>query len=446
MIYTLGAIAAAIGASASLPGQTVSGWSIDSRTLTPGDLFFALRGPHHDGHDYVQQVLARGAAGAVVETPGDDPRLLVVPDSLKALQSAAAWVRSDWNGTVVGVTGSAGKTTTKDVIADFLATEYAVGRTTGNYNNHIGMPLSLLRALTPEAKFAVLELGMNHAGEIRDLARLARPQVGVVTNVGYAHIENFDSIDGIAAAKRELIEMLPAEGLAVLNADDPYVARFRDAFAGRSVTFGLSEAADVRASDVQFCPDGARFRVDGSLFESAMPGRPGVLNILAGIAVAREFGVSLERLREGASTLHAGKMRGEQSVRDGVTIYNDCYNSNPDAAKAMLDVLRDVPAARRIAVLGEMLELGRWAEPLHREIGTYAATSGISVLVGIRGAARHMVEAAMEAGLDKRAAYFFDDPAQAGLLVRTLARPGDAILWKGSRGTRVERALESYLS
>jgi len=326
-----------------------------------------------------------------------------------------------------------------------LAVGMKTAKNEGNLNNHVGLPLSLLR-IDQAAKAAVLELGMNHAGEIRDLAAIARPDVGVVTNVGYAHIENFASIDGIAAAKRELVESLGAKGTAVLNADDSRVAEFAASHPGRSILYGQTEQAEIRAEDVSYAAEGVRFRVGSTRFESALTGRHSVSNILAGIATAGVYGISPERLTGAVHALTPGKMRGERLLHQGVTIFNDCYNSNPDAVRAMLEVLRDTPARRRIAVLGEMLELGHWAEPLHRNVGDYAAVCGIDVLVGIRGAACHMVDAAKRAGLTSGAALFFDDPVAAGTALRTLASPGDAILFKGSRGVHVERALEQYMS
>jgi UDP-N-acetylmuramoyl-tripeptide--D-alanyl-D-alanine ligase len=438
-------VAVAMGtAAASVPGRKISGWSIDSRTIAPGDLFFALRGPQNDGHDYVDAALEKGAAGAVVDHDLGQPSLLVVDDTLAALQRLAAWARCRWGGRVVGVTGSAGKTTTKDAIAHLLAVEKKVGKTIGNLNNHFGLPLSILR-LPDESDVAVLEMGMNHAGEIRALARLARPDVGVVTNVGYAHVEAFGSIEGIALAKRELVEELPVDGVAVLNADDRLVAGFRAAQRGRVVTFGLAENADVRAEDIEFGVDTVRFRHRGVGFESPLVGRHGLSNALAGLAVAETFGIAPERLRDAVRSLSPGKMRGERLERNGVIIWNDSYNSNPEAARAMLDVLRETPARRRIAVLGEMLELGQSTEPLHREVGKYLAEQGIDVLLGVRGAARFMVEEAVRAGLSDSAAYFFEDPALAGDFLRGMLRQGDAILFKGSRGVKVERALERIL-
>jgi UDP-N-acetylmuramoyl-tripeptide--D-alanyl-D-alanine ligase len=438
MTLDLQDVARAMAAPARVECPEVHGWSVDTRTLEAGDVYFALRGPQHDGHDFVARAFALGASAAVVERASGDPRELVVSDSLGALQELAAWARSAWGGLVVAVTGSAGKTTTKDAIADLLETEMAVGRTVGNLNNHVGVPLSILR-LPDGARAAVLELGMNHGGEIRNLAGVARPDLGVVTNVGFAHVEYFESIEGVAAAKRELIEALPRDGVAVLNADDPRVAAFRDVHPGRTITFGFSEAAEVRAEEVEMTATGSRFRALGVDFETGLTGRHGISNLLAAIAVAGEFGIAPERLRDAVRKFTPGHMRGERLEHGGVVVWNDCYNANPEATKSMIDVLERTPASRRIAVLGEMLELGRAAEELHRQVGSYAAGRGIDVVIGVRGVARALAEAAGGVGM------FFEDPAEAGEFARRWARPGDAILFKGSRGVKMERALERFL-
>ena len=419
----------------------VTGWSIDSRTTAPNDLFFAIRGERFDGHAFVKDALRRGAIAAVVSQPVATPGpLLEVQDTLAALQAIASFAREKWGGQIVGVTGSAGKTTTKDIIASLLASRFRTGRNEGNLNNHIGLPLSLLR-LPATAEIGVFEMGMNHAGEIRSLAQIAKPQIGVVTNVGYAHVDAFESIEGVAAAKRELIEALPEKGAAVLNADDPRVLAFRDTHKGPSITFGTSEHADVRAVDVAMCPQGAAFTVDRTRFRTITTGRHAVSNILAALAVARLFGIDFHDLTGPVAHITPGKMRGERYDWLGVTILDDCYNSNPEAARSMIDVLRAEPAQRRIAVLGEMLELGRMSDDLHGDLGEYVAHSGIDVLIGVRGASRYMVEAARTAGLPANAALFFKDPELAGDFLRTFVRPGDAVLFKGSRGTHVERAL-----
>jgi len=445
--FTVREISAVIGVRAEKDAQ-ITGWSVDSRTVAGGDLFFALRGPNHDGNAYVADALRKGAVAAIADRPAEGPvpgAVLVVPDALGALQDISSWARSEWGGDVVGVTGSAGKTSTKDVIAAMLNVNMPVGKTIGNLNNHVGVPLSILR-LPRQARVAVLEMGMNHAGEIKRLCEIARPRIGVVTNVGHAHVEYFDSIEGVAAAKRELIEGLPPEGVAVLNADDARVARFGEAHRGRTLTFGFSDGADLRAEEMKHTTEGVRFRVNGVQFETGLQGRHSVLNILAGLAVASIYGIAPEQLTEVVKQLSAGTMRGERMLHNGILILNDCYNSNPDASQAMLDVLRDTPGERRIAVLGEMLELGRQTESLHREVGRYAAVSGVDLVMGVSGAARYLVEEARNAGQSLDAALFFGDAAEAGDHLRKVARPGDVILFKGSRGTHVERALERLLA
>lgn len=477
MTFDLQDVARAIGAGgrdAAAPAVKVSGWSVDTRTQNPGDVYFALRGPNHDGHRFVAAALEKGAAAVVMEidsflgameerarpesgsgrpTPPTDGNgcadvpvpILAVPDTLRALQDAGAWARRQWGGMVVGVTGSAGKTTTKDAIAHLLSVEMAVGRTIANFNNNVGLPLSILR-LPDGCRAAVLEMGMNHAGEIQELAAIARPDVGVVTNVGYAHVEFFeDGIEGVAAAKREMIEALPPTGVAVLNADDARVRAFREKHPGRSLTFGLSECADVRAEILAEGPAGTRFRALGTEFETPMAGRHAVMNVLAAIAVAHVFEIAPERLCDAVRSFSVGSGRGERIERHGMVIWDDCYNSNPEAARSMIDVLHETPAVRRMAVLGEMLELGRASEELHRQVGRYAAEHGVDILIGVRGDAKAMVDAANGAGMAPSAALFVEEAAAAGEMARQLARPGDAVLFKGSRGVKMERALEKFL-
>jgi len=445
MQLTLAQVQAATGAQllAGAAGQTqISGWSIDSRTVAAGDLFFAIKGERLDGHAFVDAVLKQGAAAAVVSQADRhaEGSILLVKDTLEALQSLAHWARRQWSRPIVAVTGSAGKTGTKDIIAALLSLRFRVGKTSGNFNNHIGLPLSILR-LPEDSQVAVLEMGMNHAGEIRQLVSIAEPQHGVVTNVGYAHVENFTSIEGVGAAKRELIEGLPAEGVAVLNADDPRVAEFATSHAGRSLTYGFSPSAEIRALDAEIAADHAAFSVQGVRFHSSLSGRHNVSNILAGVAVAGLFDIGPEELVEAVAGLAPGKMRGERNVWRGAIVLNDSYNSNPEAARSMLDVLRTEPAERRIAVLGEMRELGHMSEQLHRELGEYAVHAGIDVVVGIHGAARLLVESALLAGVKADAAYFFDEPEPAGDFLKAFLKTGDAILFKGSRGTHVETAL-----
>lgn len=439
-------IARILALSVPAADAAITGYAIDSREVKPGDLFIAFAGEQVDGHNYVAKAFEMGATAALVEheVPARGPQL-VVPDTLAALQTLATAARRNWGHTVIAITGSAGKTSTKENVAALMAAALPTSKTVGNFNNHIGLPLSVLR-IADDARAAVLEMGMNHSGEIARLCEIAAPEIGLVTNVGYAHVENFDGIEGIAAAKRELIEALPSGGVAVLNADDARVAAFASVTKARVETFGLSEGARTRATNITFNAEGASFEIESQPFHSKIPGRIGVLNISAGVAVARLWGVPLRQLSEAAHSIELPKMRTDKFTHEGMTIWNDCYNSNPDAAKAMLDLLRDTAPGRRIAVLGEMRELGHWAEPLHAELGSYAVESGVSVLLGIRGAARYTIESAMKAGLSARAACFFENPEAAGDALKDIAAAGDTILFKGSRGTRVELALERFLS
>jgi UDP-N-acetylmuramoyl-tripeptide--D-alanyl-D-alanine ligase len=275
---------------------------------------------------------------------------------------------------------------------------------------------------------------------------LAEPQYGVVTNVGFAHVESFRSIDEVAAAKRELIEALPADGVAILNADDARVRTFGDVHPGRTFTYGFRAGADLQATDVEITSTGAAFTAGRVRFHTSLSGRHGVSNVLAGLAVARLFGIALIDLVDAVARLKLGHMRGERHHWRGMTVLNDAYNSNPEAARNMIDVLcgqhPGKMAGRRIAVLGEMRELGHMSRMLHGELGRYAVRAGVNILIGVAGDARYMVDAAVDSGFAREAAFFFDDAEAAGAFLREFTAPGDVLLFKGSRGTHVERALD----
>ncbi len=379
------------------PRAVASGYSIDSRTLQPGELFFAVRGERLDGHDFVEAALAKGAVAAVVAREQlrrypDQSRLLVVDDPLAALQQLAASVRRLWAKPVVGVTGSAGKTTTKEIISHVLGTKYNVLKSLGNLNNHFGMPLQLLK-LEPEHEIAVIEMGMSHAGEITALARLAQPDCGVVTLVAPVHLENFDSIADIARAKKELIDVLPPNGIAVLNADDPYVSQFGRNFPGKSVSFGLHNPADVTARDIETLrPVGSSFDIlsEGKTARATLPllGEHSIYNALAAVAVALQYGVSLDHAAASLASLTAGDKRGQMLEYEGVTVINDCYNSNPKALDSMVRSLAQMPAQRRIVVAGEMLELGPSGEAMHRDCGQLMGNYAVDFVLGVRGLAK----------------------------------------------------------
>ena len=426
------------------------GYSIDSRSVLPGELFFAVKGERLDGHDFVAQALERGAVAVVVRSdqrpryPSELP-LLAVGDTLVALQTLAACVRRLWGKPVIGITGSAGKTTTKETVAQLLSSRYRVLKSEGNFNNHFGLPLMVLK-LEPEHEIAVIEMGMSHAGEIAALARIAQPNIGVVTGVAPVHLESFASIADIARAKYELIASLPSNGTAVLNADDEYVSQFGRDFRGRVITFGLKPAADVSAANIE--PRGAQ----GSVFdlvafgvtqaiELPLVGTHNICNALAAAAVALESGVPPSEVAKALATLQPASKRGQILDVRGVTVINDCYNSNPKALNAMVDALATVPARRRIVVAGEMLELGPQSEQLHRECGRHLAEKKMDRLVGVRGMAAAMVDEATKAGVS---AEFVTTPEEAGAWLAREAQSGDAVLLKASRGVKLERALEAW--
>ena len=432
------------------PGTVAQGYSIDSRTVQLGDLFFAVKGERLDGHDYVDQALKQGAIAAVVSKDQlpryfEMPGLLAVDDTLVALQTLATAVRKLWGKTGIAITGSMGKTTTKEAMAHLLSVRHRVHRSKGNFNNHFGLPLGLL-TLEPEFDLAVIEMGMSHAGEIAALARIAQPNEGVVTNVAPVHLENFDSIAGIARAKYELIAALPHGGTAILNADDEYVSQFGRDFKGKIVMFGLKSSADVRAENVGILgPDGARFDLvcQGvrQPVQSPLLGKHNVSNVLAAAAVALEHGITPSEIAAALPSLEPADKRGQVVQLGNISVLYDCYNSSPKALMAAVDTLVAMPARRRIVVAGEMLELGSTGEALHRECGRYIAAKKLDFLLGVRGLAKTMVEAALEAGMR---AEFVATPEEAGDWLAHEARDGDVVLLKASRGVRLEKTLQVW--
>jgi UDP-N-acetylmuramoyl-tripeptide--D-alanyl-D-alanine ligase len=429
------------------------GYGIDSRTIGGGELYFAVRGERLDGHDYVQAALANGAVAAVVSNrwvvPAevDERRLLQVSDCddcvLRALQQLAHAVRMEWDGRVIGVTGSAGKTTTKEAVAGVLGRKFKVLKSAGNLNNAFGLPLQLLK-LEHEHEVAVIEMGMNHAGEIAALAEIARPDWAVVSNVGPVHLEFFpEGVSGIAQAKYELIEALPADGIAILNFDDAYVAAFGRGLGERAVFYGFGEGSQVRAVNVaEVGAEGVVFTVEvkgqRASVQLKLLGRHNVSNALAAIAVGLQSGMELGECAAAVGDLRAGDKRGEILEWRGATLINDCYNSNPTALNAMVDALMAASAERHIVVVGEMLELGADSVALHAACGSRMKERGVDFVLGVRGAAEATVEAARDAGTE---ALFVSSPEEAGEWLVANVRVHDVVLLKASRGVQLEKAL-----
>jgi UDP-N-acetylmuramoyl-tripeptide--D-alanyl-D-alanine ligase len=435
------------------------GYSIDSRTIQPGELFFAVKGDRLDGHDFVDQALSRGAIAAVVGKDqlaryANSTRLLVVDDTLVALQTLATAVRKIWGKTAIGITGSMGKTTTKEAVAHLLSVKYRVHRTRGNFNNHFGLPLGLL-TLEPEYDLAVVEMGMSHSGEITALAKIAQPNQGLVTNVAPVHLEFFDSIAGIARAKYELVESLPSNGTAFLNADDEYVSQFGRDFKGEVVLFGVNPVADVRAENIEAIgTEGTRFDLicggvcGGTTFgggrervQTPLLGPHNVYNVLAAAAVALEHGITPSEIADSLPNLAAADKRGQVVQVGNIAVLYDCYNSSPRALMAAIDTLSAMPAKRRIVVAGEMLELGATAGQLHRDCGRYASEKKVDFLLGVRGLAKSMVDAAHEAGVKSD---FVATSEEAGDWLARNTRDGDVVLLKASRGVKLEKALQAW--
>jgi UDP-N-acetylmuramoyl-tripeptide--D-alanyl-D-alanine ligase len=436
------------------PARTFDGVSIDTRTLAAGALYVAIRGERFDGALFADAAIAAGAAGVMLPRSHGALRpggavVIEVDDTIAALQALARAVRRESGATVVAITGSAGKTTTKEITAEFLAARYRVMRNRGNFNNHIGLPLSLIE-LSARPEMAVVELGMNHAGEIRTLVGVAEPDVRVWTNVGEAHLGHFVSLDAIADAKAEILEGATESTLLVANADDPRIGARTTGFAGRVVTFGLDTAADVRATQVEDRGiDGTRARLTtvGGAVELTTPliGRSNLANVLAATAVATELGVPLETIAARAARLRPAAHRGEVvRLSDGVTVIDDSYNANPTATRGALEVLGGTPsAARRVAVLGEMLELGEGAKALHEEVGRAAAAAHVDLLLTVGGSpAAALADAAIAAGVPRDRVKHFATSDAAADAAASLVKAGDLVLVKGSRGVRTDRVVE----
>jgi UDP-N-acetylmuramoyl-tripeptide--D-alanyl-D-alanine ligase len=424
--------------------------STDSRMIKHGELFVALCGENFDGHNFVENVATAGAAGAIVNLNwkgklSQDFVLIRAADTLQAYQQLAANYRKSLSLSVVAITGSNGKTSTKDFAAAVLARRFQVTKTQGNFNNHVGLPRTILEA-TSRDEVAVWEIGMNHPGEVAALAKVAAPDVGIITNIGVAHIEFMGSRERIAEEKGALAQAISAEGTVILNADDPFTRGIADRTRGKVILAGIS-AGTIRASEINQSGSATDFTIlEGAhrcRAQLPVPGLHMVQNALLAVAAGRVFGLSLEECAAGLVAAPLTKARLQVKEIRGVQFLDDSYNANPDSMKAALRTLVELDAERqRIAVLGEMRELGDESERGHREVGEIAAALKIDHLIVIGNAAATIAEAAKRAGLENSS--IVASTAEAAELLAELAAPGDLVLIKGSRLARTEQVIETF--
>jgi UDP-N-acetylmuramoyl-tripeptide--D-alanyl-D-alanine ligase len=451
------------GDEAACGKQRVRRMSLDTRSLRPGDLFVAIRGDRFDGHDFVRTALIQGAVGAIVLDSYDisrgtgkslpkrmRPVIVGVPDPLYAYQQLAAYFRGRFNVPVVAVTGSNGKTTTKEMVASVMAHRWKILKTEGNLNNRLGVPQTLFR-LNAQHQGAVIEMGVDNIGQTTRLCEIAKPAIGIITNIGPDHLEFFGSMDVSARAKGELLDLLPGNGTAVLNADDSYYDYLTARARCRVVSFGLSAKADVRAVNVTSDErNGTMFRLlrPGSVRHTnvhiRVQGEHNVSNALAAAAVGTALGFSGSAIAQGLSKFRPAAMRSQVSVRHGIKLIIDCYNANPASMTAAVQLLDQVRArGKKIAVLGDMLELGANATQMHEDVGAFVAGHRIDRLVACGLLRKSLAKGAREAGQDPSHIMEVSDAQAAADVVKAIAKPGDVVLIKASRGMKLERVADA---
>lgn len=431
------------------PALSFHEFNIDSRLTKPGELFFALIADRN-GHDFIPQAADRGAAGAVISQdihPPDKQFVLVrVDDTIQALQKLAREVLSGLDVQIVGITGSIGKTTTKEFAAALLDPPFKVLKSEGSYNNHIGLPLSILK-LKEDHEIAVLEMGMNHAGEIKRLTEIAPPEVALITNIQPVHLEFFEGIEDIAKAKKEILEGMDPGGKAILNGDDQWVMTIAEDWNGEKILFGLSAKCDVYAKNIQIEGfNGMSFELSygGKSEKTSLPFfyETALNNYLAAVALGYAFAIPFEDILKKTGSLELYKMRGGLvHLEEGMTLIDDSYNSNPIALKYILKNVAELPSQRKVAVLGDMRELGQESVEYHRQAGEQVVKFNYDILVTVGTLSRHMAEAAQASGMSKDYIYSFDNSDDAAKNLWPLLEQGDLILIKGSRGIKMEKIV-----
>jgi UDP-N-acetylmuramoyl-tripeptide--D-alanyl-D-alanine ligase len=426
-------------------GAEFSRVEIDSRTLRAGSLFWALKGDRHDGHDFAGDALSKGAAACVVDRDrarGVAGPKICVDDTLRALHDFAAWSRRGQDALVIGVTGSVGKTTTREMLHAVLAAGYSGVCSPHNYNNHVGLPLSILN-IEPAHEFAVLEMGASHVGEIRELAAVAAPEVGVVTAIGAAHIEGFGDVARVIEAKGELVEALPRSGFAVLSGDDPNVRSLADRAACPVVFVGERGNNDLQADRVNVEKQRLTFRADGAMYEIAATGRHHLTAALCAIAVAKEIGLDSRRIADGLRRFRPVAGRSRLEAIGPWEVIDDTYNASPRSMQAACELLRDWNAGgKKLLVAGDMLELGRQSAECHAQLGRLASGAGAAFLVAHGSHAAHTISGALEAGMKPHQLALCTTFESVLAVLDCWLEPGDAILVKGSRGMKMERVID----
>ncbi|MCL5289576.1 MAG: UDP-N-acetylmuramoyl-tripeptide--D-alanyl-D-alanine ligase [Bacillota bacterium] len=453
--YTIDKIAEVTGGTLLQgdPAAQPAGVCTDSRRTKNGDLFVALKGRQADGHEFVAKALEQGAAALLVsqkiqDVPAGVPAVLVT-DTLQALQQLAVHNRARLNIPVVAVTGSNGKTSTKDMIASVLNTRYNTLKTEGNYNNELGLPLTLLN-LTEKHEAAVVEMGMRGPGEIDFLARLAKPTGAVITNIGEAHLERLGSVKNIALAKTEMLEHIGEAGFAILNADSPFLRELASRCRGKVWLYSLQGPADIRGSSLRPEGSGIRYQIEypGGQGEIRLPvpGSHNVMNSMAAVGVGLQLGLQFEEIARGLARAALTHMRLEIVNLNAMTVINDTYNANPSSAKAALQVLQETAAGRKIAVLGNMFELGALEQSGHREVGEAAADLAVDYLVTVGNLAQWIAQGGRKAGLATEKIRQCENNAEAVKVLKDILKPGDTILVKGSRGMRMEEIVKELIN
>ena len=430
----------------------VTGVCSDSRAVRPGDLFIALRGERTDGHRFLRSACGAGAAAVLTEEPADaDIPAVLVPDTLAAYGALAAARRKELHATVIGITGSVGKTTTKEMLACVLARRFRTAKSEGNHNNNLGLPMTIMDA-PEDTEALVLEMGMNHFGEMTYLSSIAQPDMAIITNIGTMHIEHLGSREGILQAKLEILRGMVPDGICIFNGDEPLLWNVRADGGHKKYYFGIENPlCDVIASDIQEMEDGIRFLAHGfgQVFELFVPvmGRHTVYNALAAVSAALLLKVAPEKIQAAFTSFSNTGMRQKIYEKDGMTIIEDCYNAGPESTQAALEILESYKthtSGRRIAVLGDMLELGNRSAAEHYRIGRIAAqTADMLLAYGIQS--ERMVTGAITGGMSQKSVEHFDTHEEMAHMLKLRARPGDVLLFKGSRGMRMEKVLHLFL-